>query len=59
MTHKALAILKRTTQPKSPEAMHKFLLERHGATGRENASSDASALEDRARLTRPDPPQKK
>jgi hypothetical protein len=49
MTPKGLDILRRATKPKTPEEIQAFLVKRHGAVSRENASSDVSALDERAR----------
>ena len=47
MTSKSLAFLLKVTKPKSKEEIRAFLVKRHGAPGRENASADISALDDR------------
>ena len=47
MTSKALAFLLKVTKPKSKEEMRAFLIKRHGSLGRENASADVTALDDR------------
>jgi hypothetical protein len=47
MTSKALELLLKVTKPKSKEEMRAFLIKRHGSLGRENASADVTALDDR------------
>jgi hypothetical protein len=47
MKSKSLAILLKVTKPKSKEEMRAFLIERHGVLGRDNASADVTALDDR------------
>lgn len=49
MTSKGLDILLRVTKPKTCEEVRTFLAKRHGTANRENASSDVSALDERAR----------
>lgn len=48
MTSKGLEILRRVTKPKTCEEVRTFLAKRHEAADRENASSDVSALDERA-----------
>jgi hypothetical protein len=46
MTSKSLAILLGVTKPKSKQEARSFLVDRHGALGRGNASADVTALDD-------------
>ncbi|SFV11504.1 hypothetical protein [Pseudoduganella namucuonensis] len=50
MSNKALAILRKNTKPKTKSEVQEYLVKRHGAVARENASADLTALDDRARL---------
>lgn len=46
MSTTPLQILQQLTKPKSADEVRVFLIERHRATVRENASSDVSALDE-------------
>ena len=51
MSSKALEILRQTTKSKSRLEVQQFLVERHGANGRGNASADATALDMKSAVT--------